>query len=249
MATLSRRTLAIVMKCLERRSHTSLDAFFYSMDVPDNLVVGDSKLRTILNVFKGLEAQDRRDLLSNIVFRVATDLQYEEKAELQNALLADGFVLEGADIAVDVPKAEENRSALLMLAERHEADLSVDILRHHLGESEDLFRQGKWDSAISHARNFVERLLLDIAGALAAASGETPDLARPVQVREYLQRAGFLDESERKKLADGVYGFFSEEGSHPGISTQSTARVCMHVLWAFGFYVLEKFENWKEQHG
>ena len=66
-----------------------------------------------------------------------------------------------------------------------------------------------------------------------------------VHVRQYLQDAGFLDEAEKKKLTDGVYGFFSGEGSHPGISKQSTARVCMHILWAFSYYLLEKFKHWK----
>ena len=51
-----------------------------------------------------------------------------------------------------------------------------------------------------------------------------------------------------RRLADGVYGFFSEQGSHPGISTQSAARVCVHVLWAFGYYVLEKFQEWRKTH-
>jgi hypothetical protein len=44
---------------------------------------------------------------------------------------------------------------------------------------------------------------------------------------------------------DGVYGYFSDEGAHPGISTHSAARVSKSILLAFAFYVLEKYDAWK----
>jgi len=162
--------------------------------------------------------------------------------------MKDGFVVGNGALAPDVPQAEENKTALEVLVERHRDNLEVTTLTHHLKENIDLFRQGKWDSSISHARNFVEQLLGDIARAVAQVRSENPNLRRPVQVREYLQNAGFFDEAEKRKLTDGVYGYFSEEGSHPGISTQSASRVCMHILWAFAYYLLEKFENWEAQN-
>lgn len=259
MATLSRKTLGVAARCIEGEwCRAEIETFFYEMEVPNELVEGDSKLKMVLNVFKGLEAQRRAipfsrtgakdesrrmDLLGQIVFEVATRLQGDNRAWLHKALMEDGFVLGDGIVAVDVPVAEDNRTALEILVERNSSHLTVGTLTHHLCESMELFRQEKWDSSIAHARNFVEQLLCDIAKAIAQMKGDTLDLGRPVRVRDYLVTAGFFDTSEKMKLADGVYGFFSEEGSHPGVSTQSAARVCMHVLWAFGFYILEKFEN------
>ncbi len=136
-----------------------------------------------------------------------------------------------------------------MLIERNSEYFDVGTLNHHLAENIDLFKQEKWDSSIGHARNFVEQLLKDVAKAIGQRNNESPDLSKPVKIREYLLKCGFFDAGEKQKLVDGVYGYFSEEGSHPGISEQSTARVCMHILWAFSFYVLEKFEQRKKQNG
>ncbi len=141
----------------------------------------------------------------------------------------------------------EHRSAIEVLLGKYSGTLKTDVLIHHLKESEDEFRQAKWDASIGQARKFVEQLLSDIALTASKARSETPDLGKPVKVRDYLQKAGFFDDDERKKLIDGVYGFFSDEGAHPGISTQSAARICLSILWSFGFYVLEKFESWQEK--
>jgi len=114
---------------------------------------------------------------------------------------------------------------------------------HHLDENTTLYSQGKWDSSISHARNFVEQLLSDIAEHIKASKKDSTDLSKPFKIREYLQTVGFFDESERKKLVEGIYGFFSEEGSHPGISSEGAARACNQMLQAIGLYLLEKYES------
>lgn len=248
MATLSRKTLGITISCLEKWSRSKIDHFLYELDIPNELAVGDSKTRLLLNVFRGLESKEREDLMRTIVFEALPCLQRDNQAWLKEALMKDGFVVDNGAVAEDVPIAEENRTSLELLVNRHDEDLDTRTLTHHLKENIDLFRQEKWDSAIGHARNFVEQLLKDIARAIAGHKNDNPDLRRPVTVREYLQTCGFFDEAEKRKLVDGIYGYFSEEGSHPGISEQSTARVCMHILWAFAYYILEKFEDWKQQN-
>lgn len=248
MATLSRRTLGIAMQCLERQTRTWIEAFLYRLEVPDELVSGSNKMELLLGVFRALERLGRHDLLRQIVYETAMSFSDDRGPWLCEALLRDGFALGSAGLAPDVPQADDNRTALEVLVHQHAADLDETTLCHHLRESIDLFRQEKWDSSVSHARNFVEQLLGDIAKAIAAKKHDSPSLSKAVLVRQYLQASGFFDKAEREKLVDGVYGYFSEEGSHPGISTQSAARVCMHVLWAFGFYVLEKFGNWKNDN-
>ena len=248
MATLSRRTLGIAMQCLERQTRTSIEAFLYRLEVPEELVSGGNKMELLLRVFRGLERLNRPDLLQQIVFEIATSFNDDHGPRLREALMRDGFALGTGGLAPHVPQAEDNRTALEVLLRQHACDLDEPTLCHHLRESIELFREDKWDSSISHARNFVEQLLGDIAKAIATRKHESPTLSKPYQVRQYLLDSCFFDQPEKMKLVDGVYGFFSEEGAHPGISTQSAARVCMHVLWAFGFYVLEKFGNWKNDN-
>ena len=50
---------------------------------------------------------------------------------------------------------------------------------------------------------------------------------------------------EKKKLVDGVYGYFNEEGSHPGISDHSAVRISKNVLLSFAFYILEEYDAWR----
>lgn len=248
MATLSRKTLGITIRCLERWSRADIELFLYELEIPDELNEGDSKKKLLLNVFQGLEEQERHDLLHTIVFTTVRRLSGDCLLWLKDSLLRDGFVVDGEVIAEDVPIAEDNRTSLELLVDRNAEDLDTTTLIHHLEESMDLFRQEKWDSSIHHARNFIEQLLKDIAGTIATHNNETSDFNQAVKVRNYLEHVGFFDQPERKKLVDGVYGYFSGEGSHPGISAQSVARVCMHILWAFSYYILEKFEDWKERN-
>jgi len=250
MATLSRKTVGIAIECLMHWSQPEIETFLrYNIEIPDELIYGASK-RIILNrLFKVLDEKEQEGLLLKILLEALPKLNRDSHAKLKSALVKDGFVVENDSIAEDVPVAKENRSALEMLISRNSEYLDIDTLSHHLAENIDLFKQEKWDSSIAHARNFVEQLLEDVAKTIAKCNNESPILAKPVKIREYLQQCGFFDAGEKQKLVDGIYGYFSEEGSHPGISEQSTARVCMHILWAFSFYILEKFEERKKQTG
>lgn len=245
MAVLSRKTCALAIELLAKSmTRTKLELLLYKHEVPDGLFVVENKEKLLMVVFQFLEKREDYDRLLNIIQSALKDLPTEFGKELQNALIRDGFVATDNDIVPDETRAEEHKTALEQLVGRHANKLSAAILLHHLKEAEDLFRLEKWDASIGQARNFVEQLLSDIATVISKSKHETSDLSAPVKVRNYLQTSGFFDEAERKKLVDGVYGYFSEEGSHPGISEQSTARVCLSVLWTFGFYVLEKFEEW-----
>jgi hypothetical protein len=247
MATLSRKTLGIVIRCMERWSRSEIDLFLYEHGVPNELIQGDSKKSILLSLFRVLEDREEYgQLLQTIVSDVLARLSADDRLWLQESLQCDGFVTLDGTLAPDVPVAEENRTALAMLIHKHADDLDAKTLSHHLENTLDLFKNEKWDVSVGQARNFVEQLLDDIAKAIAKVRKESPDLSKPLKVREYLQACGFFDDSEKKKLVDGVYGYFSKEGSHPGISEQSTARVCMHILWAFAYYILEKFEEWKK---
>lgn len=245
MATLSRRTIALAGGIFEGWTRTQIEHFFYARDVPDNLQFGSSKLEMVMNVLRNYEKAGQGDKLLDLIHGLMGCCGDHAKKALQEALLRDGFAATDGTILDAEPDAIENRSAVIALVEKYDNDFDVETLRHHLDDCEELFLDGRWDSSIGHCRNFVEQLLSDVAQAVASALGESLQSRRPVRIREYLKQKGFFDESEHKKLVDGVYGYFSEEGSHPGISTHSAARVSKSILLSFAFYVLEKFDAWK----
>ncbi len=245
MAVLSRKTCGLAISLLERSlTRTSIEGLLYEQEIPHEFISGSSKKEVLLTVFRLLEQQTQQHLILNVIQGALKLLPDDSRRELQTALLRGGFVATDTEIVPDETRAEENKTALEQMVGKHAGKLTAETLLHHLKESEELFRMEKWDASIGQARIFVVQLLSDIADATAKARHETPDLDKPVKVRNYLQSCGFFDEAERKKLVDGVYGYFSEEGSHPGISKQSTARICLSILWTFGFYILEKFDEW-----
>lgn len=160
----------------------------------------------------------------------------------------DGFKYENralVPIEHDSEESQETKSLMESMISGS-PELSGTVLSQHLRDCEDNYQVEHWKDSVAQARNFVEQLLEDVANAAAQAKKENPDLSKPVRVRDYLTKAGFFDEEERAKLVDGVYGYLSEEGSHPGISDDKVARVSRSIIISFGYYILEKFESWKK---
>lgn len=247
MATLSRKTMGTAIEIMSSWSQPTIEHFFFKNDIPNDIIPTNvSKLKMVLGVFQTLDKEQDQDKIQELISELLKGwLRDNHRKELEQALLRDGFVVSNSSVIDAEPDIEERQSAVIALIRKYESDFDCDTLTHHLTECEDLFHQGKWDSSISHCRNFVEQLVSDIATNIATAKNDTPNLSQPRLVRDYLLKVAFFDESEKKKLVDGVYGYFSEQGSHPGISTQSAARVSKSILLAFAFYTLEKYDAWK----
>jgi|GEM_PF-3138300 len=165
-------------------------------------------------------------------------------------LEVDGYTYSsGKIVPIEFQNAEtaEIRSILFSKIQSH-TELDSKVLIYHLEQCEQNYVDRHWKDCIAHGRNLVEQLLQNIAESAAKLRKENPTLKKPVEVRDYLVSAGFFDLDERKKLVDGVYGYLSDEGSHPGISDDEAARVSRNVMLSFAFYLLEKFETWKKNN-
>ena len=245
MSQFSYRSMAFIIDALERTSLTRIEHFLERCGIPEELIGPyGSKLSLLRSVVHELLSKGQQDVLKELVETAlgASYLSPDERSQLEEALLADGFILESGKIREETAVSiQEEKGALEALIERNE-ELNNGILLQHLRDNRELYQDAKWSASIGEARKFVEQLLKDIAQSLAKGRSEGPNLERPVNVRDYLQKCGFFDYNERKRLVDGVYGYFSEEGAHPGLSEQSSARLTMAVLLSFGFYAIEKFE-------
>ncbi len=235
MATLSRTTIVRFGELLAVWRRTEIETLFYKQQVPDNIAIGSSKLELVMNVLRHFEAEPRPDVIRGLIRAALPSLYGPHQREIERLLIQDGFATDRGQIIDASPDEQAHTHAAHLLIDKYADDLSHGTLVHHLNECNDLFADGKWDSSIVHCRNFVEQILSDIGTAIATSRSEAPNLSRPVSVRDYLQQCGFFGQNERRKLVDGIYGYFSSEGSHPGISTHSAARVSKSMLMAFAF--------------
>ena len=248
MASYSERTIATLAPILEARfTRQVLCVELVKRGVPSALVYSpkqQNKLSIAMSALGHLLQNNMVEDLSDLIDTIAADERISNDARLQlaRALMADGFALEDGHLVSPDPDEEDIRDVLVAVIERH-PEFSREALLHHIEECEKLYAGESWGASIGQARNVCELLLNDIARSLAARHGDSPDLSRPVRVRDYLEKVGFLDATERKKLIDGAYSYLSEEGAHPGISDQSSARVSRIIARAIAFYLVEKYEG------
>jgi len=242
---ISRYTIGILVEILADWDKRALRTLLFKYEVPSSIALSEESRQVL--ALKGMSYLEENlpEKIEEIVKEVASSTMPESnRQKLEKALLRDGYTVFNGKLLSEPIDVGEEKTALEILVTRNE-ELSRDTLVHHLKENIDHYKNGKWDSSIGQARNFVEQLLEDVARFIASGREEDPNLGKPILVRDYLQKIGFFGNTERRKLVDGIYGYFSEKGSHPGISEQSTARVSRNMMLSFGFYVLEKLENWK----
>ena len=228
-----------------------LDISGVSQETESSVSRYNGKLTYLRGVLECLNT-DAPEVLQDLIARLARDLGglgATELWELRDTLRAEGFEL--ADDGTVTPaeilpeEVQETKDRLRELLVESEADVSLVVLSHHLDEHDRLYREGHYGSSASEARNFVEQLLQDLAKSTAAQAGESKSLSRPVEVRKYLECKKFFDKDERKRLVNGVYGYLSNTGSHPGVTDVTVGRMARVIFLSFAVYTLEKWQSWK----
>jgi hypothetical protein len=246
MSAWTYKTIGLIIDhLLATRSWEQLNHFLELRGVPIGMLTQQtfsSKLGMLRTVLKELVNDDQTAIIREIVEVSYAEMDWAKKENLEAALNADGFTITDGKLQAGSVALSKERSALEVLIERN-AVLTKDVLLHHLNQIHELYSDGKWDASIGQGRNFIEQLLKDIAVHRAMVRKEKPDLSKPVLVREYLVHSHFLEDHERKRLIDGVYGYLSEEGSHPGISDQRISYICRVICLMIGQYLAEKMEH------
>jgi hypothetical protein len=119
-------------------------------------------------------------------------------------------------------------------------------LKHHLELSASHYQESRWDDSISNSRKLLEGVLQQTAGRHAHIVGSAPPgqevLAKPVSVREYLEKVGLLEKKEKEALAH-IYGLLSNTGGHPYIAQRDQARLMRHLALTFCQFVLLRLEG------
>lgn len=173
------------------------------------------------------------------------DMAYQRPlSRLEKSLKLDSFEIRENKLVRLVEKdLAEEETLLETTLKRYEFNLVI----HHLNKSKDHFINEEWDSANSQTRKTLEALTQRISEIIADKKCETVpkrhEKLRPVEVRKYLRDSGFLDDKELNLLIT-FYQYASEEGGHPGLSSETDARLRRFMLIGLCQFYLEKLKNY-----
>lgn len=178
--------------------------------------------------------------------RSAADSIVKLKAQLE----IDGYIYRDGVLypaESSIINEEEEQNLLEMLVKKLTL-ANRDIILNHLKLSEEHYLNGKWGDSISNSRNFLEAILENVAHALHAKKRLTTNPPnRPVLVREFLERQGFVDIVEKESISK-VYGLISNTGSHPNIAEKDQARLMRHLALTFSQFVLLRYEGYLQNN-
>jgi hypothetical protein len=121
-----------------------------------------------------------------------------------------------------------------------------DLIKHHLQLSEDHYINGRWDDSIANARKFLETISSQTADAISVKLDSrhlSPEMLKNItDIRDFLQRKGIIDASEKDGLKT-TYALLSSTGGHPYIARQDQARLMRHLALTFCQLILIRYEG------
>ena len=172
------------------------------------------------------------------------ELPFKIISRLKKQLEIDGYIYRDGVLYFNessVIKEKEEQTILELLIDRLPLS-DKSIILNHLKLSEEHYLNGKWGDSISNSRNFLEAILEKIAHSIHSKKNLTTKIPdRPVLVRDFLEKEGFIDNVEKEAISK-VYALISNTGSHPNMAEQDEARLMRHLALTFSQYVLLNYE-------
>lgn len=199
-----------------------------------------------------------RDLAQDVITYIQTELEDYFKNDVEDLLQLllrqlelDGYVLIDSKLLSpeeEIINVEEEVNLLKSLYTSLGLDNSK-VAFHHLDLSEEHYIAEKWDDSISNSRKFLESVLQEVSAArfLSEKGSPMPEsrLNKPVDVREYLERAGLLEKKEKDAVAK-VYGLLSHTGGHPYMAENDQARLLRHLSLTLSQFALLRYRGYTQ---
>ncbi|WP_448132788.1 hypothetical protein [Stenotrophomonas rhizophila] len=163
------------------------------------------------------------------------------RLELDGYVYRDGLLLQQQQDVLDVEQETGILNLLYAKAKLARAEDAFEFLRL----SEEHFVSSRWSDCISNIRKFFELTLREGARALSTARASPlndASLARPVEVRQYLEQAGIFERKERETV-DKLYGLLSETGAHPYMAEADQARLLRQLSLTMVQFVLLRLDT------
>jgi len=168
------------------------------------------------------------------------------KNELKQALELDGWDITDygvASLAGELAEPSVEHNVLIdMLNNRGMSDIVS-----YLKQSFDNYTDQNYESANAMIRTALEAIVGKTAELVSQDRHETiprnnPHHHQPADHRKYLKNSGFLDNQEYELLTK-TYSYCSTDGSHPGLSDQTDARLRRFFIVGICLFYLEKLES------
>lgn len=148
----------------------------------------------------------------------------------------------GRSLAGDLAKPSDEQSYLEIELQK----LGLNTALKHLKQSYTTFKDGHYESSNAMARSALEDVVEKIADRISTmCDEEIPKRCAFYTARDYRQyllNKEYLDNSE-KDLLDKLFNYASGDGSHPGISSESEARLRRFMIIGVCLLFLEKLRD------
>jgi len=181
-------------------------------------------------------SQVQYDRFRSRIMRIAEQAQEIKYRRLRDRLLND------ANLEIN----QDRQILTTSLAKLGFPKELVESLEH--AEAEYRKAESKFDfkTSVDHNRSFFEALMWETAGKVAKARNEqlTARQKFPVEVRDYLHKAGFLSD-KFYRLCDVFYGFASEQSTHQLASGREIARVVRNLNIELGMLIVQRVHAFK----
>jgi hypothetical protein len=205
---------------------------------PKGTIEKDRNGRTIhkysLQESKQLQTFEPVEQVANYICEQVKRIQYLRlRKELRES--------ENFEINQDRDKLFDNLSALGFSEKLTEF---LKFAEAEFAKAKDAF---DYKTCVDQIRSFFAELLNETAEKIATRRGETltsvkVDKKHPVEIRGYLERTKFFSEQFRK-LADGLYAFMSDEGTHTLGATKDVARIARNIAIEIGLLVTKRLQQ------
>jgi hypothetical protein len=262
----SRRMAAIEM--LERLTHAQLTRFLLELGPEFPRWVGDEsksmakRVNTLIQIYDQQPDRliDGQETISDILVEKAVSLlpsdgthswgdpsePPESEQNLRRRLAGDGYNISDGKIRATLPqdiRLPELQDELRSLLKRHAFETALG----HLDQALDGHARGKWATANSQLRTFLEGMLDEIAQRLDPATKSQTSENR----RARLAALGFLHAdlnewgNDGKNFVNGLMRRLHPQGSHPGLSDEQDSTFRLHTVLITAHLFLVRFDVWK----
>jgi len=168
--------------------------------------------------------------------------------KLRRALELDGYIYRDGKLIAsesDVLDVQEEQGILDNLYTSLSLN-NLDVFRNKLKLSEEHYIAGRWSDAIANSRLVLEGVLQEVATAYSERRKATAlpanTYTKPVEVRQFLEREGLLEQKEREVI-QYTYGLLSNTGSHPYMAAKDQARLLRQMALTLSQFVMLRLEG------
>lgn len=189
-----------------------------------------------------------KESLSNPDFDKHDDKDKNVVEVMRKTLELDGYIYSSGVLLVPeesvINEVEETSIIEKLMTSVSLKDITT--LKHHLDLSANHYQESHWDDSISNSRKVLEGVLAQVANrfneAVIGDSLKEEILSRPSSVRDYLEKQGLIDKSEKETITQ-VYGLLSHTGGHPYMAQPDQARLMRHLALTFSQFILLRLEG------